>query len=238
MIPPAAVHEIGSMGSEFWSFRVPPEFVPALAARVDWNDFGRRVFIDPVTGLIAMMNPSPAHEGHAEGVSDLVKAIARGSGIPVASLRATRWRGPGDPKKTGAESDACFYFGEKALAWDEASGQGSAAMDAFGEDVLPDLVVEVERSHGDEDKPGFYREIGVPEMWRIDVHRDNLTVEFLDLQAEGGVEPMAGSAQLPLCTEAFVLEGMVLARGAVKLDDLTDLVRRAMAEAESSYNHS
>ena len=235
MTQPGVVCEIGSMGSEFWRFHVPPWAVPALAEKVDWNAFGRRVFIDPVTGLIAMMNPSPVHESYADGVGDLVKALGQASKTPVASLRETRWRGPGDPERSGSEADACFYFGEKALAWREAAIAGHAAMDAFADGTPPDLVVEVERSHGDDDKPGFYRAIGAPEMWRVDVVGEDLTVEFLDLQAENGVRPMEGSAQLPLCTRAFVLEGLALARASVDLDDLAALVRRAMEADKTTY---
>ena len=227
-------HETGSMGSEFRSWRFRPQEIPALAEKVDWNAFGRRVFIDPVTGLITMMNPSPTHEGYAGGVEDMVKALGRAGKLPTASLRQTRWRGPGDPDRTGAEPDACFYLGEKALAWQEAAMAGHTAADAFADTVPPDLVVEVERGHGDADKPGFYQRLGVSEMWRIDVVGEDLAVEFLDLQAEGEPRPMEGSALLPLCTRAFVLEGLALARVSVSLDDLDDLVRRAM-EAGDTY---
>ncbi len=224
------LHETGSMGSEFRSWRFRPQEIPTLAEKVDWNALGRRVFIDPVTGIIAMMNPSPTHEGYADGVGDLVKALGRVAKRPTVSLRSTRWRGPGAPRNTGAEPDACFYFGEKALGWREAAVAGHGAADAFVDTMAPDLVVEVERSHSDGDKPGFYREVGVAEMWRIDVDSidEGLAVEFLDLQAEDGPRPMDGSAQLPLCTRAFVLEGLALAWQSVNLDDLDELVRRAM----------
>ena len=43
---------IGSMGSEYTRFRVDPEAVPLLA-KLDWNSISRRVFIDPVGGLVA-----------------------------------------------------------------------------------------------------------------------------------------------------------------------------------------
>ena len=231
--PPAAARETGSMGSECWRFHVPPWIVPALAEEVDWNALGRRVFIDPESGLIAMMNPSPVHEGYADGVGDLVKALGRASKLPAVSLRSTRWRGPGDPKNTGAEPDACFYLGEKALGWQAAAAKGHGAAEAFVDTVPPDLVVDVERSHGDGDKPGFYRTVGVPEMWRIEIDGEDLTVDFLDLEAEGGPRPMDGSALLPLCTRAFVLEGLELAWQSVNLDDLDELVRRTMQANET-----
>ena len=233
-MPSGVLHETGTMGSEFRSWRFRPHEIPALAEKVDWNAFGRRVFIDPGTGLVTVMNPSPTHAGYAGGVEDLVKALGRASKLPTVSLRGTRWRGPGGPDRTGAEADACFYLGEKAIAWQQAAIAGHATADAFADTLPPDLVVEVERSHGDACKPRFYRDIGVPEMWRIDVVGEALTVEFLDLQAEDEPRPVAGSALLPLCTRAFVLEGLALARVSVNLDDLDDLVRRAMETVDTN----
>ena len=115
------------------------------------------MFIDPAQGLIALMSPSSEHEFHADGASRLTNRLAEACGIWSIGLRGTRWRRPGDPKNTGAEPDACFYLGDKALAWAEAYDDGEAARDAFEAAHPPDLVIEVERSHGDDAKPGFYR---------------------------------------------------------------------------------
>ena len=40
------------------------------------------------------------------------------------------------------------------------------AMAAFEQKTPPDLVIEVERSRGEDGKPGFYRDAGVAKMWR------------------------------------------------------------------------
>ena len=223
----------GSMGSLFTELRFSPEAFPA-AAQIDWSDTARRVFIDPAQGLIALMSPSSEHEGYARGTDDMVKAVGRAYGIDaLVGLGGTRWRGPGAPKNTGAEPDACFYLGDKALAWAEAYDDGEAARDAFEAAHPPDLVVEVERSHGDDAKPGFYRELGVPEMWRIDVGKDRrVEVEILDLRAEGGPALLDASTVLPLCTPAFVAEALGPAlRG--RLSALDALIREAQ-EAEVS----
>ena len=218
------IHGTGSMGSECRSFHVPPETIPFLAD-VDWTGLARRVFIDPVTGLVALMSPSRAHEIYSRGADDLVKAVGDACGLRAAALGSTRWHGP---RRGGAEPDACFWLGETVDAWDRAAALGEEAEDAFENANPPDLVIEIERSHGDEGKPGFYRELGVPEMWRIDAGPTGPEVEFLGLQAECGPQPMSASAQLPLCTQEFVMEALPLAARA-RRDELRALIERALA---------
>ena len=45
---------IGSVGSECQRFHIDPEVLP-LFKDFDWNRLARRVFIDPVTGVIALI---------------------------------------------------------------------------------------------------------------------------------------------------------------------------------------
>ena len=126
------------------------------------------------------------------------------------------------------EPDACYYLGEMALAWQQTA---RADRPAFLAAHPPDLVVEVERSHGDAAKPGFYREIGVPEMWRLDVDKDGrVEAEILDLRAEDGPALLDASTVLPLCTPEFVQEALSLASDG-RIADLDALIREAQ-EAE------
>ncbi len=76
-----------------------------------------------------------------------------------------------------------------------------------------------------ETKPRFYREIGVPEMWRIDITRARREVAILDLQAEYGSAARPASAVLPLCTPDFVLEALELAIDG-RIRDLDALIDR------------
>ena len=220
----------GSMGSGVTVLNFPPESF-ADAAKLDWSGVARRVFIDPAKGLIALMSPSSAHEAHVDGVRDMVKAVGRAYGAgTLVGLGSTRWRRPGDPEYTGVEPDACYYLGEKALAWRQTP---HAAREAFEAAHPPDLVVEVERSHGDAAKPDFYREIGVPEMWRLDVDKDGrVEAEILDLRAEDGPALLDASTVLPLCTPAFVQEALALASDG-GIADLDALIREAQ-EAEAA----
>ena len=73
--------------------------------------------------------------------------------------------------------------------------------------------MEVERSHGDAGKPDIYRDLGVAEMWRIDMPRPgSFAVEILDLQRPGGVEAIDRSALLPGLTPVLITRTLQAAR--------------------------
>lgn len=197
------------MGSVYTTYSFFPEHIAGLA-EFDWNRLARRVFIDPVSGVIALMTPSPAHERQARGLDWAMAAVA-GRGYPVAPLGSTRWRLPEDPRNTGAEADACYYLAEKAMSWRAIDPMDDSALEAFVLKTPPDLVIEVERSQGDETKPLAYRRLGVPEMWRIDIAGNTREAVMLDLLAPDGPSIIACSAVLPGATPAFVLDAMELA---------------------------
>ena len=212
----------GSMGSQYTTYRFFPDDIPRLA-KLDWNSIARRVFIDPATGLIALMTPSSRHETHAWGAGQAVHHTARHAGMRAIALGATRWPLPGDPENTGAEPDACYYLGENAERRALARQKGEAELDAFERLTPPDLVIEVERSRGDAAKPLFYRRLGVPEMWRIDISGNTREATMLNLQAPDGPEAMTASAVLPPADPTFVLEAMELAVDG-RLDELDALI--------------
>ena len=220
---------IGSMGSEYTRFRFPPDEIPMLA-KLDWTAIARRVFIDPASGLVALMSPSSKHERYAWATGRLMDAIARGAGLSVIALGATRWRRPEDPVNTGAEPDACYYLGRKADRWVEARSRlDETALEAFEFRMPPDLAIEVERSRGDEDKPEFYRRLGVPEMWRLDISGNRREAVMLDLQAGDEPAQLASSAVLSPAGPAFVLDALELAV-ANRLPELDALVAALLAD--------
>ncbi|MCY4500705.1 MAG: Uma2 family endonuclease [Alphaproteobacteria bacterium] len=214
---------IGSMGSEYIRFRLDPESVPLLTAKFDWNTLARRVFIDPVTGFVDLMTPSPEHEFHARGADMVMKALAGRLGLRSILLGSTRWRLPGDPENSGAEPDACYYLGETAERWAQAYRHGLVEREAFETNNPPDLVIEVERSPGDRDKPAFYRRLGVPEMWRIDISGNTREALMLDLQAPHSPAELELSKVLPGAGPDFVLEALGLAIQD-RLDELDTLI--------------
>ncbi|MCY3754173.1 MAG: Uma2 family endonuclease [Alphaproteobacteria bacterium] len=201
----------GSLGSEYVRFRLDPEAVLLLTEKFDWNLLARRVFIDSVTGFVELSKPSMAHERQARGMEGVMIAVAR-RGRPVAPLGSTRWRRPEDPTNTGAEPDACYYLGDRAERLDKIDplDEDEDEHDAFALENPPDLVIEVERSSGDGDKPLAYRRLGVPEMWRIDISGNVREAVMLDLQAPDGPAELESSIVLPGATPAFVLEALAL----------------------------
>jgi len=214
---------IGSMGSEYVRFHLDPEIVPLLTAKFDWNSLARRVFIDPVSGFVDLMTPSPEHEFHARGSDIVLKTLAGRLGLRSILLGSTRWRLPGDPENSGAEPDACYYLGKRAERWAKAYGQGPAERESFELNNPPDLVVEVERSPGDRDKPTFYRRLGIPEMWRIDISGNTREALMLDLQAPHGPAELVSSRVLSGAGPNFVLEALELAISD-RIDELDALI--------------
>lgn len=220
---------IGSMGSEYTRFRFPPDEIPMLA-KLDWTAIARRVFIDPASGLIALMSPSSKHERYAWATGRLMDAVARGAGLSVISLGATRWRRPEDPVNTGAEPGACYYLGRRADRWVEARGRlDETALEAFEFRMPPDLVIEVERSRDDADKPDFYRRLGAREMWRLDIAGNRREAIMLDLQAADGPAQLHSSAVIPPAGPAFVLDALELAADN-RLAELDALIAARLAD--------
>ena len=221
---------IGSMGSEYTRLHLDPEAIP-IVAKLDWNPIARRVFIDPVSGLIALTTPSPEHERYSRGADRFMDAMDRSLGVRAIGLGSTRWRLPGDPENTGAEPDACYYLGPTADRWTDAHRRGAEAIREFESRTPPDLVIEVERSHGDEDKPDFYRRLGVPEMWRLNIAGNTREAVLLDLQTESGPNELTMSVVLPPASPAFVLAALELAaRG--RISELDTLIGKQISATE------
>ena len=153
----AEEHFIGPLRSDFWRLRVPPERIP----EIDWNSMGRRVMIDVGEGIVTWMNPSASHKRRVSASDKVVSLAGALLKIPVRDMLDLCLKVTGDPKNIRIEPDAAFYVGKKAEGL-------LAARDrvAFEAGTPPDLVVEVEVTHFDEDKPRHYADLGVTEMWR------------------------------------------------------------------------
>jgi len=192
-------HVTGPLGSDFWKLEVPPELVPALAREFDWNRLGRRVMIDAREGIISWMNPSSTHE--IFGTSTDITVLVAGSVLQkqVRPMRGTRWKGPDDPENVGLEADAAFYVGKNADDWYAIREKGRQAVLDFEAKTPPDIVVEVEVTHFDEEKPEHYANLGVREMWWVTSTQDGdtMSIEILDLQEKDGRQNLEVSRVLP-----------------------------------------
>jgi Uma2 family endonuclease len=127
-------------------------------------------------------------------MSDFARLVADHLGCDLEKLGSTTFKlGSFDQ---GAEPDACFYVQNASRII------GKKKID-LGIDPPPDIVVEIDLSHGSTGKETFYANIGVPEIWRYDERR----LQILQLTAAGYVDVPA-SPTFPFL-EANVLTGFL-----------------------------
>ena len=226
MNDPATMH-VGPLGSTIHVLYADAATIAELAA-IDWSRHFRRVWLDPVRGLIVLMTPSGLHE-NLTGIFDQIVDIA-GSALTGASkgLRHTRLRRPGEPPGTGMEPDAAFYLGERARGFRDAFVEGVAEAETYLERTAPDLVVEVEITHADEGKLGCYAELGVRELWRLHGRKGSreLRADFLALAPGGPPRTLAASRVLPGLTPADVCEAVDGLRLSLTSDERMEVVAR------------
>ncbi len=202
----------GRTGSRNWTLKSAPDLTARLA-KLDWNLMGRRVSIDALSGIVSWMSPSVSHEGMSRSIEDVVVLAGRILGADPQRLGGTRWKRPEDPSGTGHEPDASFYIGETATAfrrdWEEDPELGQA----FAEASPPDLVVEVDDTYADPEKPTKYARLGILEMWCgiIDGKGRLSSVDIVNLQASHGPIPVSVSRVLPGLTALLLPEACKLA---------------------------
>ena len=224
MNEPATMHT-GPLGSTIHVLRADPDTVAALAA-VDWNRHFRRVWLDPVLGIITLMAPSHQHEDLTELVDRIVDAAGSAVADSVKGLRSLRLRGPGEPPGTGMEPDGAYYVGARAKGYFAARREGDAAVVAFVERTAPDLVVETEITSFDEGKIARYADLGVRELWRLYGRKgtDELRVDLLALRAGSPPRRLAASRVLEGLTPDDVCEAVEKVRFGETLTERTEAV--------------
>lgn len=130
----------------------------------------RRLRHTYVEGALEIVRPSLFHESSKSVLGDCVVTLCRILKLPRKSIGSTtmkkiRW-------KRALEPDECFYIGEKSVGI-----MRSRRIYNPDRDPPPDLIVEIDITSSSEDRIEFYRQLGVPEVWRyIDE-----TVQFLGL---------------------------------------------------------
>ena len=228
MRDPATTH-IGPLGSTVHILRADAGTIAELAA-IDWSRYFRRVCLDPVRGIIALMSPSPPHEDLTGIFDDIVDAAGSTLAGAAKKLRSLRLRGPGEPPGTGMEPDCAFYIGERARDYFEALGEGDAALAAFVERTAPDLVVEVEITNADEGKAERYGEIGVRELWRLHGRKGTreLRAELFALDRENAPRKLDASQVLEGLTPDDVREAVEEAQSSQTRDERTEAVARVV----------
>ena len=126
-------------------------------------------------------------------------------------------------------------MGNKATAWYEADSKGGEeAVLEFEALAPPDLVVEVEVTHHDVNKPRRYAELGVREMWRVDGEKGvkHLQVEILDLLGGNPPRTVPTSRVLEGLAAADLSTAFLLARRN-NIKGLSHLLKEKLARANT-----
>ena len=242
---PATMHT-GPLGSTIHVLHADPQTVVELAS-IDWNRSFRRVYLDPVRGLITLMTPSRLHDELVRILDHVVDIAASTLTGAVKGLLTARLREPGFPPGTGMEPDCAFYVGDKARAYRDALAAGKEAADAFFDENAPDLVVEVEITNADEGKIERYADMGVRELWLLQDPAGSgvPSAELLALRPRTAPQRLSSSSVLGDLTPEDVCQAVAGVRLSLTRDERTAAVARIVRrrqrasvrvrEADTSY---
>jgi len=159
------------------------------------------VFVD---GRLTFSTCSRCHEWYTTRLADLIKAIADGVDFLWETAGRSTFRVEG--KRCGVEGDATFYFGDHAEAL-----SGPQEIDLTTQPP-PDLAVQVEVGHAEDDAVAVWGRIGVPEVWRWNPAAWSFSIWRLR-GTDGEYERTDASLGLPRLTAADVLAQMRDAAG-------------------------
>lgn len=166
---------------------------------VSWEEYeqllndlgdGYGVRINYFRGRLEIMSLSQFHEMYAELLQSLALMTADRLGITFESrgsmtLKEKIFEG-------GAEPDSCFYVQRASLII------GKRLLD-LQIDPPPDVIVEIDVSHGSRYKFDFYAKLRVPEIWRY----NEKTLEIHHLSESGYIRSSVSLAFPILTAEAL-----------------------------------
>jgi Uma2 family endonuclease len=192
---------------------VATSVTPDVVMELTLTPGGYRAFVDSLgersrpllkcfQGSMTLVSPGRSHETTARRLNTLILALCEGLGLPVYPLGATLWElpvgaGAGTPyeKDTGYEADEAYYI---------------QSFDARDEEPppMPDLAVEVVVGHSAKKALWAGAALGLPELWVLDVERNELTFHGLVRRGKhaGSYAPIPRSRALPMLTSADGLD--------------------------------
>lgn len=156
------------------------------------DDYGVR--INYFRGRLEIMSLSQFHEMYAFLLHDLALMTADRLGITFESrgsmtLKEKIFEG-------GAEPDGCFYLQHSSFII------GKRSLD-LKIDPPPDVIVEIDVSHGSRYKFDFYANLGIPEIWLYD--EKTLGIYLLN---EGGYVQSNVSLAFPILTSDALTQSL------------------------------
>ena len=108
------------------------------------------------SGTLEITMPSEEHERDAELIGIFIRTLVFELGLKVKTMGSTTLNYPELEKS--AEPDKCYYI--------QNQPQVAGKKVDLKTDPPPDIVVEVDITHTNLDKPRIYATMGVPELWR------------------------------------------------------------------------
>lgn len=153
-------------------------------------------------GTLQIMIVSFEHESSNRTLSSIVEALAEGMEIDFEPAGSTTFKRK--DIKRGFEPDSCFYFRRPEMI------RGKKRLN-LAKDPPPDLIVEIDVTHGSLDRLPIFAAVGVLEVWRY----ENGGVKIYCLDENHYIES-AESRLLPGVTSTaltqFVAEGQTRRR--------------------------
>ena len=152
-------------------------------------------------GTLEIMTPSKLHESLKTFITRLLQVLSEVCEIELETCGSTTYK---DPRKgEGTEPDECVYVGqpERILGKDWI---------ILGVDPTPEIMIDIDVTHGSDSKLAIYENYGVPEFWHYSNHR----MRIFELTAQGYKEtdrsryfPLLASDQLTKFMNLSLQEG-------------------------------
>lgn len=192
---------------------VPPS--PLILRSITWQTYenlladldeqsGMRLTYD--RGVLEIMPLTPEHESLNRYLASLVDLLVDTLEMDVHPVGSSTFKR--EDIDRGFEPDSSFYFEHAAQM------RGKKRID-LTIDSAPELVIEIDISHGSLDKLSLFADFGVAEVWRFDG-----TAAHLYHLADGAIEEAERSAIFPGLTaeniEDFLQQAQVLRRSELK----------------------
>lgn len=165
-------------------------------------------------GVLEIMPLTPEHESLNRYLASLVDLLVDELEMDVHPVGSSTFKR--EEIDRGFEPDSSFYFEHAAQM------RGKKRID-LTVDPAPELVIEIDISHGSLDKLSLFAHFGVEEVWRF----DGATLHLYRL-ANGVYEEVERSALFPGLTAASIDEFLTQAQ-ILRRSELKEWVRQTIA---------
>jgi Uma2 family endonuclease len=164
-------------------------------------------------GVLEIITLTPEHESLNCYLASLVDLLVDELEMDVHPVGSSTFKR--EDRERGFEPDSSFYFQHAAQM------RGKKRID-LTLDPAPELIIEIDISHGSLDKLRLFAQFGVEEVWRF----DGATVHLYRL-ADGSYDEVESSSIFPDLIAANISEFLRQAQ-ALRRSELKDWVRQTI----------